>query len=75
MDTSTTHAMGAGKPEQGGAIPGVAGPSYSLWRMCDSTPVLVSVPHAGRCYPPDVLAALRDSGEAQLRLEDRYIDF
>ena len=75
MDTSTTDAMGTGKPEQGGAIPGVAGPSYSLWRMpCDSMPVLISVPHAGRCYPPDVLSALRDSDEAQLRLEDRYID-
>lgn len=75
MDTPTTDAMGAGEPEQGGVIPGVAGPSYSLWRMpCDSMPVLISVPHAGRCYPPEVLSALRDSDEAQLRLEDRYID-
>jgi len=37
-------------------------------------PVLVAVPHAGRAYPPAVLARMRDPELAQLRLEDRYVD-
>lgn len=38
------------------------------------TPVLVSVPHAGRDYPPELLANLRVSPAELLRLEDRYAD-
>ncbi len=37
-------------------------------------PVLVAVPHAGRAYPPAVIARMRDPALAQLRLEDRYVD-
>jgi len=37
-------------------------------------PVLIAVPHAGRAYPSQVLADLRDPQLAQLRLEDRHID-
>lgn len=37
-------------------------------------PVLIAVPHAGRAYPGEVLAAMRDAGMAQLRLEDRHVD-
>lgn len=37
-------------------------------------PVLVAVPHAGRAYPPAVVARMRDPGLAQLRLEDRHVD-
>ncbi len=37
-------------------------------------PVLVAVPHAGRAYPGDVLAQMRDADHAQLRLEDRHVD-
>ena len=37
-------------------------------------PVLLSVPHAGRDYPPDVLENLRISPNELLRLEDRYAD-
>ncbi|AWW75068.1 N-formylglutamate amidohydrolase [Erythrobacter sp. KY5] len=37
-------------------------------------PVLIAVPHAGRVYPGDVLATMRDAGLSQLRLEDRYVD-
>jgi N-formylglutamate amidohydrolase len=37
-------------------------------------PLLLSVPHAGRNYPPDLLASCRvDPGEL-VRLEDRYAD-
>jgi N-formylglutamate amidohydrolase len=38
------------------------------------TPVLVSVPHAGRDYPPELLRNLRVSPPELLRLEDRYAD-
>jgi N-formylglutamate amidohydrolase len=37
-------------------------------------PVLIAVPHAGRAYPPAVVAQMRDPALAQLRLEDRHVD-
>lgn len=37
-------------------------------------PVLIAVPHAGRCYPPDLLRALRHPDSVALRLEDRHVD-
>ncbi|BDI61413.1 N-formylglutamate amidohydrolase [Qipengyuania nanhaisediminis] len=37
-------------------------------------PVLIAVPHAGRAYPGDTLAAMRDPEQSQLRLEDRHVD-
>jgi len=37
-------------------------------------PVLVSVPHSGRDYPPELLANLNVSASHLLRLEDRYAD-
>lgn len=37
-------------------------------------PVLIAVPHAGRVYPGNVLATMRDAGLSQLRLEDRHVD-
>lgn len=37
-------------------------------------PVLLSVPHAGRDYPPELMANLRVSPADLLRLEDRYAD-
>ncbi len=43
-------------------------------RPAVSGPVVVSVPHAGRIYPPEILAAAR-VGRAQLeRLEDSWCD-
>jgi N-formylglutamate amidohydrolase len=38
------------------------------------SPVLLSVPHAGRDYPPALLENLRVSPAELLRLEDRYAD-
>jgi N-formylglutamate amidohydrolase len=38
------------------------------------TPVLVSVPHAGRDYPEEIFAALRLPRASLVRLEDRYAD-
>lgn len=37
-------------------------------------PVLLSVPHAGRCYGADLLARSRVPEESLYRLEDRYAD-
>lgn len=43
-------------------------------RPASSGPVVVSIPHAGRIYPPEILAIAR-VGRAELeRLEDRWCD-
>ena len=60
----------------GGAIPGAPGEhAYALIRRDPSPiPVLLAVPHAGRGYPPSLLAQMRDAAGAGLKLEDRYVD-
>ena len=62
--------------ESGGAIPGLAdAPAWVLGGPgLSQVPVVISVPHAGRSYPPAVLATMRDPLMATLRLEDRLID-
>lgn len=37
-------------------------------------PVLIAVPHAGRAYPTEILALMRDEELCRLRLEDRFVD-
>ena len=37
-------------------------------------PVLIAVPHAGRCYPASLTAAMRDPAWGPARLEDRHAD-
>ena len=39
-----------------------------------ASPVVLSVPHAGRAYPPALLAALRVPAGALVALEDRHVD-
>ena len=39
-----------------------------------ASPVVISVPHAGREYPPELLAALRVPAAALTVLEDRHLD-
>jgi len=39
-----------------------------------ASPVVLSVPHAGRDYPPDLLAAIRVPAAALTVLEDRHVD-
>lgn len=60
----------------GGAIPGLPGqPAFTLQAPDPSVlPVLIAVPHAGRAYPPEILARMRHPRAAALRLEDRYVD-
>jgi N-formylglutamate amidohydrolase len=71
-------AGGKGDSEriEGGSIPGSAGiAAFTLSAPKPSSlPVLIAVPHAGRAYPPGLLAAMRNPGFAALRLEDRHVD-
>ena len=69
--TETSEETG----ESGGTIPGADAPAYRL-SLARGTPipVLIAAPHAGRCYPADVVERMRDPAYAALRLEDRHID-
>ncbi|OZA92686.1 MAG: hypothetical protein B7X57_07405, partial [Erythrobacter sp. 34-65-8] len=59
----------------GGLTPGTEVAAFRLFEACGCPlPVLIAAPHAGRCYPQDVLEAMRDSAWSILRLEDRLID-
>ena len=50
-------------------------PAYSLSNVTTlGFPVLVSVPHSGREYPPELLDNLNVPASHLLRLEDRYSD-
>ena len=49
--------------------------SYDQWGNAEpASPVVVSVPHAGRHYPPELLAATRVPPAALRVLEDRCVD-
>ncbi|WP_188236885.1 N-formylglutamate amidohydrolase [Sphingopyxis sp. LK2115] len=48
--------------------------SVSVNRPAVPGPVVVSVPHAGRIYPPEILAAARVDRCVLERLEDRWCD-
>ena len=63
-------------PIRGGRIPGAAGRAAYELTSSESAPipVLIAVPHAGRCYPDDLARRLRHPEEAALRLEDRFVD-
>ena len=60
----------------GGAIPGMTGtPAFTLVELQPTAvPLLIAVPHAGRCYSGPLLERMRNPGFAALRLEDRYVD-
>lgn len=48
---------------------------FSCYNMASPAfPLLLSVPHAGRDYPPELLANLRVAPSELVRLEDRYAD-
>lgn len=48
--------------------------AISVNRPAVSSPVVVSVPHAGRIYPPEILAAARVPQAMLERLEDSWCD-
>lgn len=64
------------QPRKGGAIPGAPGEhAYTLaHRELAPIPILIAVPHAGRCYPPSLIAGMRNPAQAALKLEDRHVD-
>ncbi|PHR13597.1 MAG: N-formylglutamate amidohydrolase [Sphingopyxis sp.] len=59
-------------------VPADSSPSDSSYSLSNITefnfPVLVSVPHSGREYPPELLDNLNVPASHLLRLEDRYVD-
>lgn len=71
-----------GEPSRDGAavpcglLPGNPGqPAFELVQSRPSPiPVLIAVPHSGRSYPVDLVAAMRSPEEACIRLEDRLVD-
>jgi N-formylglutamate amidohydrolase len=54
--------------------PAHSAPFERLGPAVPASPVVVSVPHAGRLYPPAMLDALRLPLAALLPLEDRHVD-
>lgn len=75
-DDASRAVAGEPVPLEGGRVPGLDDtPAFTFAAPSRlRLPVLVAVPHAGRAYPPSVLARLRDPDTAQLRLEDRHVD-
>ena len=66
--------LGHGAPR---SVAGVTPPPLSFRRIGASqpaSPVVISVPHAGRVYPPALHAALRVAPAALVALEDRHVD-
>ncbi|MDA9918271.1 N-formylglutamate amidohydrolase [Erythrobacter sp.] len=61
---------------KGGAVAGeIHGPAFThVAPHSMPLPVLIAVPHAGRVYPSETLAQMRDVELSQLRLEDRHVD-
>jgi len=60
----------------GGIIPGTTNqPAFTLaLRDPAPVPILIAVPHAGRAYPGELAALMRNQPSASLRLEDRFAD-
>lgn len=75
-DDADSPAAAGPSDRVGGVIPGSGGaPAFSVrGHEPSSVPVVIAVPHAGRTYPPALLAALRDPARAAQRLEDRLVD-
>jgi len=69
-------SYGGASATSGGLVPGLAdAPAFSLWQHDPSPiPVVIAVPHAGRSYPPELLARLRQPAFSAARLEDRLVD-
>ena len=61
---------------RGGISPGTIGQSAFTLTLRDpaAVPILIAVPHAGRAYPEEFSALMRNQAAASLRLEDRFAD-
>lgn len=69
-----TSRGGAVAPERGGVRPKANAAYIHIAPEKMPLPVLIAVPHAGRAYPGETLADMRDTTQCQLRLEDRHVD-
>ena len=75
MTSSGKTADGAKAAASGGPIASQDARAFALSLLDSlSVPILVAVPHAGRAYPPTVIAAMRDPVGGAARLEDRFAD-
>lgn len=55
--------------------PVLSEPGFDLYGPAiPDRPVILSVPHAGRAYPPELLAQARVQAQQLRRLEDRWVD-
>lgn len=78
--SSAHHAKGAAcaaVPDTRDIAPPDAGTGEAFALTVPPTlplPVLIAVPHAGRCYADALLAAMRDPAWGPARLEDRFVD-
>nr|WP_298928640.1 N-formylglutamate amidohydrolase [uncultured Erythrobacter sp.] len=73
---SAAPDQGPMRSVKGGAVLGeLHGPAFThVAPQSMPLPVLIAVPHAGRVYPSETLAQMRDIELSQLRLEDRFVD-
>ena len=63
------------RKSHGGHVAGCDEPAFQLESpKRGAIPVLLSVPHAGRCYPESLLSQMREPAQSRLRLEDRFVD-
>jgi len=71
-----SHVYGGALATSGGEVPGLAGTcAFTVWQHDPSPiPVVIAVPHAGRSYPPELLARMRQPAFSAARLEDRLVD-
>lgn len=73
--TASNYESHEYRVEEGGQIPGISEPSYTLRaQLSPPIPVIIAVPHGGRRYPEQLLANMREPDYSALRLEDRLID-
>jgi len=70
------EAEGDSRESAGARIPGAPGVAPFVLSGPEPSvlPILIAVPHAGRCYPRSLLRDLRHPDSAGLKLEDRYVD-
>ena len=60
---------------RGGGVTREASAAFRLYGpQPGAIPVLIGVPHAGRCYSPELDEAMRGGETTRLRLEDRHAD-
>ena len=71
-----SQVFGGATATSGGRVPGLGDTSaFTIWQHDPSPiPVVIAVPHAGRSYPHELLARMRQPAFSAARLEDRLVD-